>query len=179
MYNAIRFASVTGSDYLVAGRPLGDLLAEVKIEPNLDAAEAVADAVNTVKLVSWEIVRNIANSMTNQLYLGGPEVDINQAHMSTSSFGVREWTLEPGRTGTFRYGGMGWWAFDEEDVARLLLVSGTSGSGIEATKLSSGVWKLRFIPSNDPTYMGCYFGLFAEAKGVKNIDPEYVKGNYR
>ncbi|NCU41822.1 MAG: hypothetical protein EOM19_03815 [Candidatus Moranbacteria bacterium] len=178
--NATRYASVIGSDYLAAGRHLGDLLAEIQLDPHLDALEAVEEAANTVKLVSWEVVRNITNVMTNQFYLGGPDVDIERAHMSTSSFGGRDWTLEPGRTGKFLSGGNwgGWWAFDEMDVSRLFLLSATSRSGIEATKLSSGVWKLRFIPSpNDPTYRGCYYSLFMGAEGVKNIDPEYVRGN--
>lgn len=175
--NAIRFSSIVGSDFLTAGRSLNDVLAEVQTDPNLDALEAVAEATNTVKLVSWETVRNIANSMTNQLYLGGADVDISQAHMSTDSFGGRDWTLEPGREGNFRCGGMGWWAFEEADVSRLCLTSGTSGSGIEAIKLRSGVWKLRFIPSNNPTYMGCYFSLFDNPESVGNIDPEYVKGH--
>lgn len=162
-----------------AGRSLNDLLHEAQMEPWQDAADDVAEATRATKEVDWEVVRNIANVMTNQLYLGDG-VDIEQAHMATNSIGGRDWTLEPGRTGTFRpsWGGDGWWAFDEEDVCRLELTSATSGSGIEATKKSPGVWTIRFIQSSrDPTYRGGYFGLFAEAEGVKNIDPEYVRGN--
>jgi hypothetical protein len=141
MYNAIRFSATAGSDHSFGGRSsLNNLFDEVCREPHLDAMEEVAEAANTFKQVSWEAVRNICNVMTNQLYLGGPDVDIEQAHMSTSSFGGRYWELEHGRTGKFLSGGSwgGWWTFDEQDVRRLCLTSGTSGSGIEATKIQEG-----------------------------------------
>ena len=67
------------------------------------------------KVVNWEVVRNIANSLTNQLYLG-QGADIAQAHMSFFSQGPqREFTLEPGHEGNWRDAGDmgGWKAFDE------------------------------------------------------------------
>jgi len=170
--NATRFSGATGSEYLTPGRPLNDVLEEVQMEPWQEAAEDVETAAKKPKEVRWEVVRNIANRMTNQLYLGGPEVDIEQAHMSTDSYGGRNWTLEEGRQGDWRNG---WWAFDEEDVSRLELTSAKSGSGIEATKKSPGVWTIRFIPSpTNPGYKGCYWGMFEDPQGVKNIDPKYV-----
>ncbi len=133
--------------------------------------------ISHVNIVSWEVVRNIANRLTNQLVqLGGTSVDINRAHLSCFSSGPeRDFTLEEGCKGRWvQADGMeknnGWMSFDEEDVSQLYWESVTSGSALEALKVTSGNWVLRYIPSPDmPEYLGLYFRFFDEPEAVENI----------
>ncbi len=130
------------------------------------------------KIVSWEVVRNIANSLTNQLLYLGKEVDIEQAHMSDFFQGpVRKFVLEEGKTGNWRsaeWDGQGWHAFDEDDVSELYWESLGSqytppGSTIKAIKIKKGEWNICFIPSSkDPTYRGYYFDLYSNPDKVEN-----------
>jgi len=133
------------------------------------------------KVVSWEVVRNIANSLTNGLY-PGEGVDINQAHMSSFDDGpMREFTLEEGRGGDWRdadWDGQGWYALDEDDVCELYWKSWKSVSGLEAVKERKGKWNIRFIPSqDDPTYRGRYYELYEYPEQVKNFDPTAEKSH--
>jgi hypothetical protein len=130
------------------------------------------------KFVSWDVVRNIANRLTNQLYMGDG-VDISEAHMSCFTQGPsRNWKLEESRTGNFRSseGSLdGWMAFCEEDVSQLLWESLTSGNKLEAVKIGPNKWELTYIPSlTDPNYRGCYFGIFEDPESMENIDASYV-----
>ncbi len=126
------------------------------------------------KVVRWEVVRNIANSLTNQLVYLGDGVDVAQAHMSHFNQGPRrEFTLEEGRQSKWRQAGDmgGWNAFDEADVSRLYWESLTSGNALEATKAESGKWELRYVPSpSDPTYRGSYYDLYESPESVRNVD---------
>jgi hypothetical protein len=117
--------------------------------------------------VSWEVIRDIANSLCNQLDLAG-DVDMSQAHMSSFNGGpLREFTCEQGRNGFWRdanWDGGGWDAFDEADVSWLRWESLSSGSALAAVKQGPGNWLLTFIPSRkDPLYRGTYFDLYDRA----------------
>ncbi len=108
-------------------------------------------------------------------------VDIRQAHMSEFHQGpVREFLLEDGRKGHWRDAGwdnQGWHAFDEEDVQMLYWESGTSGSGLQATKID-GKWMLCFIPSKEnPSYRGVYYDMYKNPDSVENVDAAYVYQN--
>ncbi len=125
------------------------------------------------KTVSWEVVRNIANALTNQLYLG-QGVDLSQAHLSSFFDGPkREFILEDGHRGDWRVcqGENGWHAFHEEDVRQLLWASHTSGNALQARKEEAGKWLLEYIPSvTDPFHRGVYYGLYENSENVKNIE---------
>ena len=131
----------------------------------------------SAKTVNWGVVRNIANSLTNQLYMG-EGADIVQAHVSSFRQGPeREYTLEPEHKGNWRDAGKmgGWMAFDEADVSRLYWASMSSGNALEAVKQEAGKWLLRYIQSEtDPEHRGQYFGMYENPEGVQNVDAAYV-----
>lgn len=136
-----------------------------------------------VKNVTWEMVRNLSNRLTNQLYLG-LGVDASQAHMSDFPGGpVREFfslrneyrkcTCNPDCQ-------EGWFAFNEEDVNFLRWKSLSSGSILEAEKVGQGRWTLTFIPSTaNPDYRGHYFYLFSEVENLENIPSPVVRQERR
>lgn len=127
------------------------------------------------KWVGWEAIRNVANSLTNQLLdVGGEAVDINKAHISQcfAQGALRRVTLEQDYRGGWVEGfdGGGWLAVTEEEISQIYWESLTSGNALEATKESPGTWRLRYIPSeSDPDYRGCYFEIFQQPDDVKNI----------
>lgn len=130
------------------------------------------------KVVGWEVVRNIANNLTNQLYLG-EGVKIKEAHISSgwSQGPGREWKLEPSHTGCYRPASKnaGWLAFQEEDVRQLSWWSMTSECQLRADKISHNQWELTFIPSPKfPLYRGSYYGMYEEPHLIENVDPSYV-----
>lgn len=133
------------------------------------------------KSVNWEVVRNIANCLTNQLvHLFVGEVNVQQAHMSAGwapNGVVRKYELAEGKTGTWRDGGDGgWWAFEEEDLEELYWQSASSGSALRATKMVAGVWELEYTPpSTDPSYRGMYFRLYEEPREVQNLSEDHVR----
>ena len=133
------------------------------------------------KSVNWEVVRNVANRLTNQLlYLAIGGVNVKQAHISAGwapNGVIRKFELAEGKTGIWRDGGDGgWWAFEEEDLEELYWKSASSGSALRATKMVNGVWELEYIPpSTDPSYRGNYFGFYADPWGIENLPEEYIR----
>ena len=120
------------------------------------------------------MVRNIANHLTNQLYLAEEHqpgcVDLNQAHMAGKSCGGRDWE----GTGHTRGGEYWWQAFGEEEVERLWWSSASSGNALEAKKIAPGEWMLQYFLGTDPKYRGSYYGMYENPEAVQNARPEYV-----
>ena len=143
------------------------------------------------KSVSWGVVRNIINSLTNQLYLarnGSEKLDLSLAYVSNNSWGTRSVEAN-GSVGEFGEGDFTWNAYREEDLEGLDFSSGSSGSRLVAEKVGD-YWEIQYIPPEDKNdgeartdmygnkldrfYQGTYFGLYALGDDVPNVDEEYV-----
>lgn len=143
------------------------------------------------KSVSWEAVRNIANSLTNQLYIarnGSEKLDLSLAYVSNKSFGGRN-VKAISSSGEFGVDDFTWTAYKEDDLEGLNFVSGSSGSRLVAEK-KNGCWEIQYIPPEDKNgedittngygtkidrfYQGAYFNLYVLGNDVANVNEEYV-----
>jgi hypothetical protein len=124
------------------------------------------------KEVSWEIVRNIANCLINQLVSLSPEAYLEMAHMSCFAGVERLWTSDG--TGKFldaNWDNQGWMEFREEQVLELFWCSSTSGNSLQAQKTSPGKWTIQYRPSEkNPLYRGAYFEMYDRPEDVENIE---------
>ena len=125
------------------------------------------------KEVNWEVVRNIANQLTNQLLDLAEGVNLDQAHISDFGGGARRHVQRTfGHSPAWRDAGTmgGWEAFNEEDVELIRWESISSGNVLRAVRLATGKWNLQYFPGkSDPTYRGFYFRLYDHPEAVKNL----------
>jgi len=130
------------------------------------------------KKVTWEVVRNIANNLTNGLD-GHPDLDPEKAHLSWFSGGPQrevvftesgeenhDW-IGPTEEGWGDPRFDGWIVLGEEDAEKIIWRSG-SGVKLVVAKTEEG-WTLEFIPSPDrPDYRGRYFQFYDQPELVEN-----------
>ncbi len=128
------------------------------------------------KEVSWEVIRNIANTLTNGVE-NLPNVNLEMAHFeSGTSTASREFILDlehysttstaifyPNKDG-------GWYAMFASDLVTARWRSITSGNLLEAKRIENGKWHLRYLPSiKDPEHRGMYFRFYDKPEEVTNV----------
>lgn len=130
------------------------------------------------KEINWQVVCNIVNATTNQIYLADEtdpgSVRPNRAYISNCSLGGRGYVAdEDADIFTAGNGEFTWESLGEKGLKEIYLESAESGSNITITK-EDGRWFIEYGYGPDPSYKGFYWDMYSDPEAVKPLDMEYV-----
>ena len=127
--------------------------------------------------LSWEIIKNVTNSLTNQIYFGElktpGKIDKNRAYISANSYGGRDYNSTD--ISTLGEDEDVWDSLGAEGTSFMYFSSYSSGNELFAKKQKDNSWNLEYVPDeNNPNYRGYYFEMWENPEKVAPLNIEEI-----